>query len=232
MEEELDILERALGLTFRDRSLLFQALVHRSFLNENPDSRLSSNDRLEFLGDAVLDALAAEYVFHHHPEKGEGEMTLLRSALVRTETLARFARSLGLGRFLVMGRGEENDGGRERASILAGAFEALIGAIYLDAGLEAVRSFVARFLEAEAERWHERKPLDFKSALQIHLQAQYNRTPEYRTLASWGPDHARMFRVEVRLGDRVLGVGEGPSKQAAQQDAARRALEALRRGKE
>lgn len=228
MERDLDALEHALGVHFRDRSLLFQALVHRSYLNENPESRLDSNERLEFLGDAVLDALAAEYVFRRYPEKGEGEMTLLRSALVRTDTLARFARELGLGPFLVLGRGEEMDGGRERPSILAGAFEALIGAIYLDAGLEAARWFVGRFLEAEAERWQGRQPLDFKSALQIEAQGRYNRTPEYRTVASWGPDHARTFRVEVRVGDRVLGVGEGPSKHAAQQEAARLALEALR----
>ncbi len=232
MEQDLHALERALRTSFRDRSLLFQALVHRSYLNENPESHLDSNERLEFLGDAVLDMVTAEYVFRRYPEKGEGEMTLLRSALVRTDTLARFARELGLGSFLVLGRGEEADGGRERPSILAGAFEALVGAIYLDAGLEAVRSFVGPLLEAEAERWQGRQPLDFKSALQIEVQGRYNRTPEYRTVASWGPDHARRFRVEVWVGNEVLGVGEGPSKQAAQQEAARRALEGLRSPKE
>ncbi len=228
MGHELGALERALGITFRDRSLLSQALVHRSYLNENPDSHLQSNERLEFLGDAVVDALTADYIFRNYPEKGEGEMTLLRSALVRTETLARFAQELKLGQFLLLGRGEESDNGRERPSILADAFEALVGAIYLEAGLECARAFVTRFLEAEAKRWQGRLPLDFKSALQIEIQGRYNRTPEYRTLASWGPDHARTFRVEVRVGSEVLGVGEGPSKQAAQQEAARQALEALR----
>jgi len=222
--EDLDDLEEALGLTFRDRSLLFQALVHRSYLNENPDSRLLSNERLEFLGDAVLDALAAEFLFLRYPEKGEGELTLWRSALVRTETLAGFARQLGLGRFLVLGRGVEAEGGRDRPTLLADAFEAVLGAIYLEQGMETARRFLQPFLERALAEASGRPPLDDKSALQIAVQGRLGLTPEYRTVDAWGPDHARTFRVEVWVGGRLLGVGEGPSKQLAQQEAARLAL--------
>lgn len=227
MVEELDALEEALGLAFRDRSLLFQALVHRSYLNENPNSSLVSNERLEFLGDAILDALAAELLFLRHPDKEEGELTLLRSALVRTETLAGFARQLDLGRFLVLGRGVEAEGGRSRPTLLAAAFEALLGAIYLDQGMEAARRFLEPFLEQAQKEVSGRPPLDYKSALQIEVQGRLGVTPHYRTVDAWGPDHARTFRVEVWAGERLLGTGEGPSKQLAQQEAARLALERL-----
>lgn len=229
MEEEIDALEASLGVSFRDRSLLFEALVHRSFLNENPESNLVANERLEFLGDAILDFVAAEYLYQNCPEKGEGELTQLRSALVRTETLSAFATRLDLGRYLVLGRGEDLDGGRGRPTILADLFEALVGAVYLDAGLQHVREFVEPFFEEETARLHGEPPLDPKSALQIELQGQTGSTPYYRTVASWGPDHARTFRVEVLVGERVLGVGEGPNKQAAQQQAARAALTELQR---
>jgi len=230
MEHDLDALERTLGVAFCDRSLFFQALVHRSYLNENPESQLTSNERLEFLGDAVLDTLAAEYLFRRHVEKGEGELTLLRSALVREEALAEFAMQLGLGRFLVLGRGEESDGGRSRSAILADAFEAIVGAIYLDTGVEAARTFLLPLLGEAEKALDGRPPLDYKSALQIEIQARLGMTPQYHTVASWGPDHARTFRVEVRAGESVLGIGEGLSKQAAQQEAARAALEKM--GKE
>jgi ribonuclease-3 len=227
MVEELDQLEQALGLVFSDRSLLFQALIHRSYLNENPGTRLLSNERLEFLGDAVLDALAAEFLFHRCPEKGEGDLTLWRSALVRTETLATFAAQFDLGRYLVMGHGEEADGGRVRTTILADAFEAILGAVYLDGGVDATRRFVLPFLENALDRFAGQLPVDFKSALQIEMQGRVGITPQYRTTAAWGPDHARMFQVQVWVGDALLGQGEGLSKQAAQQEAARAALERL-----
>lgn len=227
MTEDLDALEEALGIAFKDRSLLFQALVHRSYMNENPGTRLSSNERLEFLGDAILDALAAEFLYHRYPRDGEGDLTMWRSALVRTETLAGFAAHLDLGRYLVMGRGEEADGGRVRTTILADAFEALLGAIYLDAGLDAARSFLAPFLEKALAGFAGRLPIDYKSALQIAVQGRLGVTPQYRTAAAWGPEHARTFQVEVWAGERLLGRGEGFSKQAAQQEAARAALKAL-----
>jgi ribonuclease-3 len=203
-------------------------LVHRSYLNENPESRLSSNERLEFLGDAILDFVAGEFLFRHSPDQGEGELTQLRSALVRTETLSNLAKRIGLGQHVVLGRGEDLDGGRGRATILADLFEALVGAIYLDAGMEQVRTFLLPLLEGELGRLDGQPPMDAKSALQIELQGQMGLTPHYRTVTSWGPDHARTFRVEVLLGETVLGVGEGPNKQAAQQSAAAAALEHLR----
>lgn len=228
MEKDLDTLERTLKISFQDRSRLFQALIHRSYLNENPDSHLTSNERLEFLGDAVLDFLSADYLYRRFPGKGEGELTLIRSALVRTETLASFATELNLGQHLILGKGEEADQGRTRSTILADAFEAVLGAIFLDAGLERTAAFLRPFLEGEIAQLEGRSPLDFKSALQIQVQGRRGITPRYRTVAAWGPDHSRTFRVEVLVGEHVLGQGEGPSKQAAQQEAAQTALEHLR----
>jgi len=225
--EDLDGLEQVLGVSFRDRSLLFQALVHRSYLNENPETHLLSNERLEFLGDAVLDCLSALLLYEHYPDKGEGELTMLRSALVRTETLSQLARQLNLGRYLVMGRGEEADGGRQRSSILADAFEAILGAVFLEGGLEAARDFLAPLLQRTSEELNGQPLLDQKSALQIKIQGERGITPRYRTVAEWGPDHARTFRVEVWAEEQLLGAGEGPSKQAAEQEAARIALEQL-----
>jgi len=232
MVEELDALAQRLGWDFRDRSLLFQSLIHRSYLNENPGTHLKSNERLEFLGDAVLDALAAEFLFQRCPDKGEGDLTLWRSALVRTETLAEFAAQLDLGTYLVMGRGEEADGGRTRITILADAFEAVMGAVYLDGGFEAARSFFTPFMVEAMDRFAGQLPIDFKSALQIEVQGRVGITPQYRTAAAWGPDHARTFQVEVWAGDQLLGRGEGLSKQAAQQEAAQAALEQLQDGEQ
>ncbi len=227
MVEELDALEKALGVSFGDRSLLFQSLIHRSYLNENPGTHLHSNERLEFLGDAVLDALAAEFIYFRRPDQSEGNLTLWRSALVRTETLAGFSTQLDLGRYLVMGRGEEADGGRARTTILADAFEAVLGALYLDAGLEPTRTFLTPFLEKALDGFAGRLPVDYKSALQMEVQGRLAITPQYRTAGSRGPEHARTFQVEVWAGEHLLGRGEGLSKQAAQQEAARNALEQL-----
>ncbi len=225
MDGNLDALEQRLGISFRDRSLLFQSLIHRSYLNENPDTHLFSNERLEFLGDAVLDFLAAEFLYRQYPERGEGELTLLRSALVRTETLVEFASQFELGQHLVMGRGEDADGGRCRSTILADAFEAVLGAVCLDGGIEAARRFLTPLLQGAVQELNGQPPLDSKSALQIEVQGRLGITPVYRTAAAWGPDHARTFRVEVWVGEQLLGVGQGNSKQAAQQEAARVALE-------
>lgn len=226
-EQDLVAVENTLQLAFHDRTLLAQALVHRSYLNENPESHLISNERLEFLGDAVLDFLTAEFLYLQHTQKKEGELTQLRSALVCTETLANLATQLNLGQHLIMSRGEESDGGRNRPTTLANTFEALLGAIYLDKGIEQVREFLLPLLEQEVERWHGRPPVDAKSALQIQVQGATGFTPRYRTVDAWGPDHARHFLVEVMVGNRVLGRGEGPSKQAAQQEAAHDALEKM-----
>src|SRR5512140_1297533 len=162
----LDAFESILGFTFRDKSLLTRALTHRSYLNENPDLPYLDNERLEFLGDAILDFVAAEFLYQHFPEMSEGDLTSLRAALVKGETLAHFAAELGVPPFLLMSRGEDAAGGRARVPLLAGAFEAMIGALYLDQGLESARPFVLRFLAPEAEHTHnERLDRDAKSML-------------------------------------------------------------------
>lgn len=224
--DDLDSLEERIGLSFQDRALLQQALIHRSYLHENPDLVLPSNERLEFLGDAVLSLVAAEHLYQHYPEMSEGDLTALRAALVKSETLAEFGASLSLGNYIAMSKGEEASGGRQRPAILARTFEALIGAIFLDKGLEATREFLLRFLKPaleEVTRLNLDK--DFKSRLQELAQGQWHITPHYKTVHVAGPDHARRFTVQVFVGDEMVGEGTGPSKQAAQQAAARAALE-------
>jgi len=220
--------ERKVGLCFHDKSLLDRALTHRSFLNENPHWTLEDNERLEFLGDAVLDLIVAEYLYHHFPERQEGELTSLRAALVRTESLADFARRIDLGAYLRLGRGEAESGGRERLALLCSAFEALIGALYLDQGIEAVTAFVMRFITpAISHILAQELSKDAKSRLQEWSQGQWHLTPTYRTVSERGPDHAKEFTVQVLIGNRVYGQGTGPSKQAAEQAAAAAALAVL-----
>lgn len=220
--------EAALKLSFSDKALLQRALTHRSYVNENPGYMFEDNERLEFLGDAILDFITAEYLYDHFPEMAEGRLTNLRSALVRTEQLGQFAISLGLGDFLLLGRGEDENGGRERPALLGDAFEALVGALYLDQGFKVTRSFIYQFIEpvlqeilsSEAER-------DSKSRLQELAQSHYRLTPTYRTIRERGPDHAKEFTVEAVIGQKIYGRGIGPSKQAAAQEAAKVALEIL-----
>lgn len=222
-----------LGVRFRNLELLRQALTHLSYVNElSPhlrDAVRQSNERLEFLGDAVLSLLVAEFLYRRYPDAPEGELTAYRTALVRTQTLARWARQLGLEDVLYLGRGEQPEPGRPvRDRILAGAFEAVLGAIYLDRGIGAARQFLIRLLEAEAD---ERISLDqaanYKGRLQELTQERLHITPVYRTIAVSGPAHQRTFTAEVLIGERPFGVGHGPSKRAAEQEAARRALERL-----
>jgi len=222
--------ETTLGLTFEDKTLLLRALTHRSFLNENPDFILEDNERLEFLGDAVIDFLAAEHLYHRFPEMHEGELTSLRSALVRTEALAHLARKIGLGPCLYLGHGEEAGGGRQRMAVLCGAFEALIGALYLDQGLPAVEAFIQPLIDPEIEHvLAENLDKDPKSQLQELSQAELEITPRYRTVGESGPDHAKEFIVEATIGERVYGRGTGRSKQVAARVAAEFALRELRR---
>ena len=221
--------EAAYGLTFKDHSLLQRALTHRSYLNEHPESALEDNERLEFLGDAVLDFFIGEYLYHRFPEMREGRLTSLRAALVREETLARFARALHLGDYLLMGHGEAESGGRKRPATLCATFEALTGALYLDQGMEAVDRFVRRLIEPEIARILAYDlDKDPKSLLQELSQGELQLTPTYRTVAVRGPDHAREFTVEALIGGRAYGRGVGRSKRAAAQEAARRALHALK----
>ncbi|MBK9051558.1 MAG: ribonuclease III [Chloroflexi bacterium] len=209
----------------RDYSLLSRALTHRSYLNERPQDFLEDNERLEFLGDAVLDFIVGAYLYHRFPEMDEGGLTSLRAALVRTETLAEFARELGLGQFLRLGSGEADSGGRNRNHILCGAFEAVIGAVYLDQGLDKVGEIVGRLAPPRlehiiAESLHK----DAKSEFQVWAQAEFNITPRYDVIASEGPDHAKVFTVQVVVGDTAWGIGVGRSKQLAAQVAAADAM--------
>ena len=221
-------LQATLGVNFRDLSLLQQALVHRSYLNENPDLPLASNERLEFLGDAVLGFIVAEEIYHRFPDLSEGELTKLRSALVRGETLGRVALSLNLGEYLYLGRGEEESGGRRRTRNLGCTLEAVIGAVLIDQGLDAAKSFILRILGSELERAIEDKLVaDYKSRLQQIIQSERKITPVYRTIEEIGPDHAKVFNVEVLAGDTILGQGYGRSKREAEMEAARLALDGL-----
>lgn len=222
-------LRERMGLEFQDPSLAIRALTHRSFANEHP-GKWEDNERLEFLGDAVLDFVSGAWVYHRFPNSPEGRLTRLRSALVRTETLAGFARKLDIGSLLRLGRGEEETGGRDRPANLCGAFEALIGALYLDQGAEAARRFVEPLFEEAAERiLEEQGEIDAKSLLQEWSQAERSLTPRYVTAEERGPDHEREFTVEVYLGDELWGAGIGPSKQAAAQAAALEALGHIRK---
>jgi ribonuclease-3 len=220
-------LQRALDLQFKDPSRLREALTHRSYLNEI-DQAWSSNERLEFLGDAVLGLISTDYLFHRFPDIEEGEMTNLRSALVRTETLARFAQDIDLGEYLFLGRGEEMSRGRQRSGGLACAFEALLAAIYEDQGYEVARTFALGFLEPELETVLEgRLHKNAKSSLQELVQARMQQTPTYHLIEESGPDHAKSFSVEVRVGPRILGRGHDRSKRGAEQAAAEAALRLL-----
>ena len=220
-------LEERLGVKFKDPALLHLALVHSSYLNENPDQAPQSNERLEYLGDAVLGLLVADDLFSAYPDLDEGRLTELRTQLVRRDTLAKAARRLHLGEALLLGRGEEGGGGRGRPTNLAHAYEAVVGAIFLDGGLAGARRFVRRSLRSEFEQVDRAFPLDAKSRLQEIAQSRYQTTPLYGLVGSEGPDHARRFTIEVIVDGRVLGVGEGTSKQQAEKEAARQALDRL-----
>jgi ribonuclease-3 len=223
--ESASDLSRRLGLRFSNLALLTRALTHRSYVNENPDS-LEDNERLEFLGDAVLDFVVGAWVYHRFPEMPEGELTKIRSALVRNDQLAMFARRLNLGGALRLGRGEFASGGRERDGLLGSLFEALVGALYLDAGLEAVDAFVQPLLD-ESQEFILDEIHDPKSRLQEWAQAEKLGTPQYVTVGSSGPDHAKVFEVEVRIQGLTYGRGHGSSKHVAARIAAQTALESL-----
>jgi ribonuclease III len=218
-------LETALGLVFSKRSLLVDALTHRSYVYEHAAPSVVSNERLEFLGDAVLSIIASDLLYRVFPKASEGELTNLRASLVRASALATMAQDLSLGLYLRLGRGEEVTGGRTRELLLARAMEALIGAIYLDAGLAATRSFLEPRLSSELARVRSKRQVkDDKSLLQEVAQAQLGITPTYRLVEQIGPSHERTFIVEVLLGERIAGRGEGTSKRQAEQAAARTAL--------
>jgi ribonuclease-3 len=218
-------LEAALGYTFRNMQTLQRAMVHRSYLHDVPDFPLGSNERLEFLGDAVLGFLVARWLYLRHPDKQEGELTALRGALVRLTRLSIWAGLIDLGAYLYLSRGEEIQGGRSRATITGRAFEALLGAIYLDGGLRAVERVLKRFLAATSESdIAAALQGDYKSLLQRQVQSRFKTPPIYRLAGSSGPAHERSFHMQVWSGQLLLGEGEGRNKQQAEQAAAQAAL--------
>jgi ribonuclease-3 len=221
-------LEETLAISFSSADLLKQALVHSSFTNENPAFGTGHNERLEFLGDAVLDLVVAERIYREFPDVTEGEMTKLRAALVQRDTLARVALGIDLGEFLYLGKGEESSGGRRKPANLAGALEALIAAVYLDQGFSVARDVVIRLLLEEWKKVTGNKTgADFKSRLQEVVQSRFQVTPAYRMVSESGPDHDKNFETEVVAGDSVLGRGIGKSKKSAEMEAARAALISL-----
>ena len=220
MNRNLKALENELGYTFQNPALLDRALTHSSYANER--EALGDNERLEFLGDSVLGFITAEYLFSEHRGVPEGELTRLRAYAVCEKSLDVYAREIGLGDYLLLGKGEERTGGRERASVLSDAFEAVIAAIYLDGGIEAAKKFVLRFVRPYVEA----KPVfkDYKTMLQEVTQKNPGETLEYVLVSESGPDHDKHFEVEVHLNSNVIGRGSGPSKKKAEQDAACEAL--------
>lgn len=221
-------LQQILGVSFEKPSRLEQALVHSSYINENPAYALGHNERLEFLGDAVLDFIVADKLYREFPNLSEGEMTRLRAALVRGDTLASTARRIKLGEFLFMGKGEESSGGRNKNPNLAGALEAVIAAVFLDRGITAAEGMVSGLLADEWEKLTSRGAgIDYKSRLQELVQSKFQVTPEYRLVSETGPDHEKSFMVEVTVSSKVLGSGTGKSKKLAETEAARLALERL-----
>lgn len=224
-----DALTERLGLPIRDRDLLEQALVHSSWLHEHPDAAAGHNERLEFLGDAVVSLAVSEALYRRHPTDDEGVLSARRASIVSTTGLARLAVRLDLGSYLLLGEGEAQRGGRVRPSLLASAFEAVVGAIYLDLGWDAVRDWIQRWagdeLAADAAPTTLKSP---KSRLQEHTQRTTGDRPLYRLVEAVGPDHEKRFRIEVVVNGRVLGSGEGPSRRIAETSAAAEALEVLR----
>jgi ribonuclease III len=215
---------RRLDLPFNDWLLLSRALTHRSFLNEHSEA-LEDNERLEFLGDAVLDFVVGAWLYNRYPEMPEGDLTRMRSALVYTEQLAVFGRQINLGTAMRLGRGEAQAGGRDRSALLCDTFEAVIGALYLDSGIDAVLDFVSPLLEgASDEILALRKTEDPKSLFQEWAQSEGYSAPQYQTRSAVGPDHSKLFEVDAVVNGKVLGTGRGPSKQSAAKDAARNAL--------
>ena len=227
---DIDSLQESLNVRLINPSLLEQALIHSSYLNEYPGTVPASNERLEFLGDAVLGFIVAEKLYQDFPGLAEGEMTRIRSALVRRETLAQIAKSLKLGDYLYLGKGEEAGGGRQNPANLAGALEAVIASIYLDQGLTVTRKMVLRLLTKELKEVMGRgKGADCKSQLQEMIQSEYHTSPSYSTVRTTGPDHDKLFTVEVMVGDEVLGRGSGKNKKLAETAAARDALKRVDR---
>ncbi len=217
-------LEKTLGYSFRDKALLVNAMTHKSYVNEYPDAAGPDNERIEFLGDAVLDLVVSEYLMDALPTADEGELTRIRAEVVAMPSLAELAGSLGIGRELLLGKGESGSGGREKPSLLADALEALFGAVFVDGGYEAAKFVVLPLFVPLLKQASVEAGQDHKSRLQELLQATRNELPVYRMIDASGPPHDRVYRVEVLIGERVYGMGKGRTKKSAEQVAAAAAL--------
>ncbi len=226
MEEKFKELENKIGVEFENKNLLIQAFCHRSYLNENPDFDLGQNERLEFLGDAVLELVVTNYLYRNYPDKTEGELTSWRAALVNTREIGEVAERLGFEEFLLLSKGENREKGRARLCILANTFEAIIGAIYIDRGYDVVAGFIEKSLISGLPRIIELELFrDPKSELQERTQDEVSITPSYNVLEETGPDHQRHFKIGVFLNDKKIGEGSGWSKKEAEEQAAKEALE-------
>jgi len=223
--KDFSLLEKKLNLTFKNKDFLIQAFVHRSYLNENPDFYLPHNERLEFLGDAVLELIVTQYLYQKYPKKSEGELTNWRAALVNAKQLSEIAKDLDFNDFLLLSRGEAKELGKARQYILGNTFEALIGAIYLDQGYQACEDFIKKYLTVKLPEIIEKGLFkDAKSRFQEEAQERVGITPIYKVLEEWGPDHAKHFIIGVFLGENLVAKGEGSSKQEAEEEAAKEAL--------
>ena len=224
--QDFSLLEKKLGLRFKNKDLLIQAFCHRSYLNENPDFELDHNERLEFLGDAVVELAITEELYKDYPKKSEGELTNWRAALVNAKQLSELASELGFNEFLLLSKGESKETGKARQYILANAFEAFVGALYLDRGYKISEEFVRKNLMKELPKIIEKELYrDSKSLFQEMAQEKASATPTYKTLEETGPDHAKKFVVGVFLKDNHIASGSGSSKQEAEEAAAKKALE-------
>lgn len=219
-------LQEVIGYTFKEEGLLRQALTHSSFANEKHMKKLSDNERLEFLGDAVLEVVSSEFLFENYPQMPEGDLTKLRASIVCEPTLALCTREIKLGAYLFLGKGENQTGGRERKSILSDALEAIIGAIYLDGGFEPAKAFIHRFILTDIE--HKKLFYDSKTILQEVVQGNYEEPLHYVLIAEEGPDHDKSFTVAAMIGNKPVGKGNGHTKKAAEQEAAYQALLVLK----
>lgn len=226
---EFSELEKALKINFRNKGLLAQAFVHRSFLNEHRGEGLISNERLEFLGDSVLNFIVSQYLYLTYPDHPEGDLTNFRASIVKTNFLSKISQVLSLGDYILMSRGEEESGGRKRETILADTLEAFLGAFFIDQGIEVCEQFVQKNIVPHLSLIIKEKSYrDYKSRLQEHTQTERDGTPIYRVLSMEGPDHNRVFRVGVYVHKKLIGKGDGKSKQEAEQEAARAALDKLK----
>ena len=226
MEINFKEFEKKSGYTFKDKSLLIKAFTHRSYINESKGSRLEHNERLEFLGDAVLELVVTDFLFREYPTKPEGDLTTYRSALVNAITLSEVANDLNMNDFLLLSKGESRDTGRARQFILANTFEAVVGAMYQDGGYDVAKKFIDKFLLSFAEKMIARGDLvDAKSTFQEKAQDKVGITPSYKLMKESGPDHEKYFTIGVFLGKDQIATGEGQSKQEAEQNAAQKAIE-------